>query len=95
MPRAIIEDDAKREAMAKMLETVKQALEDEKVRNGCKPIFGGHGINCRCFSIYIRMREIERMISKTERNCYSQAIADTKEFIDGYLKSCDWTDNPG
>ncbi len=90
MVRAIIEDNAKSETMAKMLETVKQALEDEKTKNGCKPIFGGHGINCRCFSIYIRMREIERMISKS--NCHSHAIADTKEFIDGYLKSCNWTD---
>lgn len=91
MVRAIIEDNAKSETMAKMLETVKQALEDEKVRNGCKPVFGGHGINCRCFSIYIRMREVERMISKAERE-YSQSIADAKEFVDGYLKSCDWTD---
>ena len=86
----VINNKAEREARAKTLETVKTALDAEKAKNGCKPVFGGHGINCRCFSIYIRMREIERMISKAERE-YSQAIADAKEFVGEYLKSCNWT----
>lgn len=85
----VINNKAEREAMANTLETVKTALDAEKVRNGCKPVFGGHGINCRCFSIYLRMKEVEHMIDKAERE-YSQSIADAKEFVDEYLKGCNW-----
>ena len=85
----VINNKEEREAMAKTLEQVKTTLAEEKAKNGCKPVYGGHGVNCRCFTMYLRMKEVEHMIAKAERE-YNQAITDAKEFVSDYLENCDW-----
>lgn len=90
MPRAIIENDSKVESMAKMISQMKQILEEEKTKNGCKPTFGGHGMNCRCFTIYLKMKELEGTISKGDYQGYNQAILNAKEYVDAYIRSSDW-----
>jgi len=43
------------------IETLKGRLADEASLHGCKNVFGGHSINCRCFTIYLSIKKLERM----------------------------------
>jgi len=40
---------------------LKGKLADEASLHGCKNVFGGHSINCRCFTIYLSIKKLERM----------------------------------
>ena len=41
--------------------SARASLEREQQQQGCDPTrFGGHADDCRCFSLYLRLRDAER-----------------------------------